>query len=115
MHPADLERLADLVADRLAERLDRPASAPKLVDAKQLAALLGVAAAFVYEHAVELGGIKLGRSQKARWRFDVDQARTVLAERSPREPSAAPALPRRQRRSSTSSGTPLLPICGNGE
>jgi hypothetical protein len=49
---------------------DRPA----LVDAQALAVVLGVSRDFVYEHADELGALRLGNGPKARLRFDVDAA-----------------------------------------
>ncbi len=113
LHPDDLERLAELVAEHLAGDA-RPSGG--LVDVRAVAALLGVSTDFVYSHARELGGIKLADSPRAPWRFDVDRAREVMAART-----AAPAecltLPRRQRstKTTTSSGVPLLPIARHAE
>jgi hypothetical protein len=117
MHPADLERLADLVADRLAERLgDVTPQAPAgaLVDVKAIAATLSVSPDFVYAHAAELGGVKLADSPRAPWRFDVQRAREAMAERGTYGPTS-PSLPPRHRRrtaetTTTSGGSPLLPI-----
>jgi hypothetical protein len=111
MHPDDLERLAELVADRIAERLTAPASAPQeLLDVKALAKALGVSPTWVYDHAGELGGIKLGRGPKARWRFDIAVAR----DRMRTDPEASHARRQRARRhvAQTSKGVPLLPIGG---
>jgi hypothetical protein len=58
----------------------------RLVDARELAVLLGVQPNFVYAHATELGAMRLGSGQKARIRFDVDRARQALAARRQRQP-----------------------------
>lgn len=112
MHPEDLERLADLIADRLAERLSSSPPTAALVDVKALASLLGVSADFVYEHARELGGVKLGSGPRAPWRFDVQTARDAMASRSPKSPASPPRRSRRRRPAKTPSGVPLLAIRG---
>jgi hypothetical protein len=45
-----------------------------LIDAAQLAVLLGVSRDFIYEHADELGALRLGSGPRARLRFDLDAA-----------------------------------------
>jgi phage tail tape-measure protein len=109
MHPDDLRDLADLVADRLARLAPGPVAG--VVDAKQLAAMLGVTPGFVYEHSAELGAMRLGDGPRARLRFDVQRAREAMTMRAP----ATPEPPRRRSRrppSATSSSAPLLPIRG---
>ena len=61
---------ANLVAARVVELLDERARSSGLVDAAGLARVLAVSRAFVYEHADELGAIRLGDGAKARLRFD---------------------------------------------
>jgi hypothetical protein len=112
LHPADLEQIADLVADRLAQRLGSSSPTPALVDVKALASLLGVSTDYVYEHARELGGLKLGDGPRAPWRFDVQAARDAMASRSPESPSPPPRRRRRRRPAKTPSGVPLLAIRG---
>lgn len=51
-----------------------------LVDARALAAELGVARDWVYANADRLGGVRLGNGPKARLRFDVEQAREALTQ-----------------------------------
>lgn len=60
LSPVELERLADLVADRVAERL---AGAPRLVDRVRLAELLAVSVATVERltAAGELPIVRMGR------------------------------------------------------
>jgi hypothetical protein len=57
-----------------------------LVDARELAALLGVSTAFVYDHATQLGAVRLGTGRRARIRFDVDVARRALDQSRRRAP-----------------------------
>ncbi len=58
----------------------------RLVDARELAVLLGVQPSFVYAHAAELGAMRLGSGRKARMRFDLDRARQALDARRQRQP-----------------------------
>lgn len=71
-----LAKLAELIADRLAERAS---TAPRLVTAGELADRLSVARSFVYEHRDELGAIRLGDGPKAPLRFDVDVAKRAMS------------------------------------
>jgi hypothetical protein len=71
----------EAVARRTVELLrgDRP-TVFALVDARQLAALLGVSVDYVYGHTTQLGAVRLGSGRRARIRFDVDVARRALDE-----------------------------------
>jgi hypothetical protein len=71
----DVEAVARRTVELL--RNERPATFA-LVDARELAEQLGVNVSFVYDHAAELGAIRLGNGQKARIRFDVERAREAL-------------------------------------
>ena len=72
--------LADQIADRLALRLGSqltrlaastdPAPARELWSARRVAAHYGVSVSFVYQHADELGCVRLGGGSCARLRFD---------------------------------------------
>jgi len=90
-------RLADDQLDALAERIvvrlrAAPATDTTLVDAQQLATHLGVARSFVYAHADELGGKRLG--ERGRLRFDVATATAAFASREPEQQ----VVPTRRRR-----------------
>jgi hypothetical protein len=77
--PAQLEELANLIADRL-RRDEAPADTRLrggLVDVHELAALLSVSRSWVYAHAAELGAVRLGSGSKPRLRFDPDVARAA--------------------------------------
>lgn len=56
-----------------------PVGRPPLIDASALAAELGVSRDFIYEHAHELGALRLGNGPKARLRFDPAAARDALS------------------------------------
>jgi hypothetical protein len=68
-----LDRFAELLADRVAERLAPLLSAPGqpegLVDAHEIARLVGRSRWWVYEHAGELGAVRLGSGPRARLGF----------------------------------------------
>ncbi len=121
-----LDALADALAPRLAVRLaalleESPAAAPSLVDVAEVARALGVSAAFVYDHADELGAVRLGTGPKARLRFDVAQAREALTACSRSKGSDTPGSravsgngsgrPRKH----SGTGADLLPIRGEEE
>jgi hypothetical protein len=85
----DIEAVARRTVELL--RNERP-STFALVDARELAAQLGVSVDYVYGHATELGAIRLGSGRKARIRFDVAAARVALGSghRRPRGLSLTP-------------------------
>ena len=72
--------LADQIADRLALRLapqliglaasTNPAAESELWSARRVAAHYGVGVSFVYQHADELGCVRLGGGRCPRLRFD---------------------------------------------
>src|SRR5215208_1064828 len=118
--PVQVEQLADLVAERLAPRLmealdDRlglmssRGDAPTLVDVHEIARLTGMSERWAYDHARQIGGVKLGDTKRARWRFDPNKALALLAERyGEPTPAATPRLERRE----LPGDAPLLPVRG---
>jgi hypothetical protein len=70
------DQIADRVAIRLGPQLSRlaaptdPAFARELWSARRVAAHYGVSLSFVYQHADELGCVRLGGGSCARLRFD---------------------------------------------
>jgi hypothetical protein len=74
----DVEAIAEATAVKLAELVRAKPRTFGLVDARQLAADLGVSVDYVYAHATELGAVRLGSGPKARIRFDLDRARQAL-------------------------------------
>jgi hypothetical protein len=116
LHPEDLEILADLIAGRLADRLDGIRPAPQLVDAAEVARRFGVSPDWIYEHSSELGVIRLGDGPRARLRFDPAKVAEALGagERPGRsaKPSTTPGRRRRRAKSTDTTGASLLPIRG---
>jgi hypothetical protein len=82
----------------------------QLVDAAAVAQMLGVTRGWVYEHAGELGAIRLGTGTRPRLRFDPLRVEAVLGN------GLAPGPPRRHtrrfRRSVSTGEVELLPIAG---
>ena len=117
----DLELLADLVAERVLERMGAPSPpAAVSIDAAEVARRYGVTAAWVREHADQLGAIRLGDGPRPRLRFDADTVAAAMtsgqADRRPAASEAPAPTPHRRRRRSrrTGTGVELLPIRGTG-
>jgi hypothetical protein len=118
----DLELLADLVAERVLERMGSPASpVGELVDAAEIARRFGLTAATVRARADEFGVIRLGDGPRPRLRFDPDRVAAALGsddrlhrEKAPPAPDVPgePTIRRRRRRARTGTGVRLLPIRG---
>lgn len=77
----DVEAIAEATARKVAEIVSAPSTTFGLVDARELAEELGVSIDYVYAHASELGGMRLGSGPKARIRFALDDARGALEAR----------------------------------
>jgi len=116
LHPDDLDRLADLVVDRLAARLDGTREPTgQLVDAAEIARRFGVSAEWVRTHSIELGAVRLGDGPRPRLRFDVTEVAEALGAREARrgsESTTARSTRQRQRPQvpATVAGARLLPI-----
>jgi DNA modification methylase len=108
----------EAIARRVAMLLSAPAQpeiAPaRLLSATEVAKALGVERSWVYEHAIELGAIRIGDGPRPRLRFDLSTVRQRLAGVSgaPAAPSA-PDTGRSMRIAADS--VPLLPIHGQPE
>jgi hypothetical protein len=64
------EPAIEAIAERVAGLLRADGWGESLVDAEELARRHGVSRSFVYEHAEELGAIRLGSGARPRLRFD---------------------------------------------
>ena len=107
-----VQAIAEAVADVLAERglvvYAGPSPSARILKVAEVAHLLGRSAAWVYEHAAELGAIRMGSGPRARIGFDVatieqwkrDHQTPVQQTRGTR---------RRPRRATVPSGANLLP------
>jgi hypothetical protein len=113
-----LDQLADLIADRVAARLgglnpepDRP---EPLVDAAEIARLHGKTRSWVYEHASELGAVRLGSGPRPRLGFSparvAEQLYQVEEPATAPLPEPSPPRRRRQRAGRTATGAPLLHV-----
>jgi hypothetical protein len=100
-----LDRVADLLADRVVERLApylgasgiRPEG---LVDASEVARIAGRSRHWVYEHAGMLGAVPLGDGQRTRLGFHPARVREYLSRsvaNSERRPVPRYAAPRRRK------------------
>jgi hypothetical protein len=109
-----LNRLADLLAERLAVRLSGVARARSepFVDAAEIARLHGKTRSWVYEHAGELGTVRLGSGPRPRLAFSPARVRERLEKVDQQAPTLMPATAqrRRQRAGRTASGAPLLDV-----
>jgi hypothetical protein len=93
--------LTDAQVDELREQLvvgpsvESPEGRGMFLTTKQAAERLGFSPEYVREHAVELGGVKMGDGPKARWRFD---PATLKGSGESPAPMALPAVtpPRRR-------------------
>jgi hypothetical protein len=103
--------VAPIVAAEVAQQLvDRiiESRARRLVDAAELASVLGVEREWVYEHQDQLGVIRLGDGRRPRLRFErtraleafegLSTARNPVARGRPRSPVARPRRPHRSAR-----------------
>ncbi len=101
LHAEDLDAISEHVAE-LAALPDRAA----LVDARTLAAELGVARDWVYANADRLGAVRLGDGPRARLRFDVTRARERLVAAVLDEHELLESKPRARRRGRPRGKTP---------
>jgi hypothetical protein len=115
--PESIERIAQRVAHLLRSEQQAETThpgAPGLIDATRLAAHLSLNRTWVYEHAHELGAIRVGNGPRARLRFDLATATAALAAHSPDDsrstPEMSPARHHRRRRRTSESTVPLLPV-----
>jgi hypothetical protein len=119
LHPADVEAIAHRSAELVLAALqadDAPARSPMLIDAATVAERFGVDRSWVYEHADDLGAVRLGDGARPRLRFDPDQVLAALSTRSAAsvrrlsETPEVPPSPGRRRQRTRAEGARLLPI-----
>jgi hypothetical protein len=126
LHPDDLAALADLVAVRVIDALstrpsERTLAQVALMTAAQVAERFRIRRAWVYEHADELGALRLGDGPRARLRFDPAKVAAALSacERNrgsgSTESRGAKQKPTASRTGRTRAGAQLLPIKGAAE
>jgi hypothetical protein len=89
----------------------------RLLTVAELAEWLAVERSYVYEHAAELGALRLGTGPRARLRFDLEEVRARLtcpAGRGSQEPETPVGMPKRRPRRRRRMGTTVrsVPIQG---
>ena len=92
LDPADIDAIAELVVQRIAEREMRLARIG-LATASEVAERYGVSLSWVYANKRRLGAVVLGDGTKARLRFDLERVAQALE--SPVDGASEP--PRRRR------------------
>lgn len=121
LHPDDLRELARLVAERvtaeLSDALDHRAAPAQLLDAAQIARIVGMSRDGVYRRADEFGAVRIGSGPRPRLRFDPAKVAAALATCPATRESQPPNRPPRQgsgrwRTSDTDLAFPLLPVRG---
>jgi len=75
----------EAVAARVVELLRSAPSSRELVDANEIARRFGVSRAFIYDHADELGAVRLGPGPRARLRFEPAEVGRLLGERGKKQ------------------------------
>jgi len=114
--PQAVEQVATRVAqllhrqqeDRERQRVSEPTG---MLTVSELAQHLHLNRAWVYEHAGELGAIRLGDGPKARLRFDLHTAETALGRhQAGQAPVPAGAKTRRPTRSSATDEAQMLEV-----
>ncbi len=110
LHPDDVEAIARRVVELQAERI--PLGAPALVDATALAHAIGMSRAYVYEHADELGAVKVGDGKKPRLRFNMGVALAAFSALTDKPEAAEQPVRHKPRRIRPTASAPLLPIAG---
>jgi hypothetical protein len=104
----------EALADQIAERLREDWTADRMVSAAEIARRFEVSRDYVYDHAGELGAVRLGGGRRAPLRFDPKAVADRLA-----KPLSPPIAKEREtrippRRRKPASRVPLLPI-GEGD
>jgi hypothetical protein len=101
--------MVEAIARRVAELLRTDLGlAPRLLTPGEVADRFAVSRTWVYEHASELGAIRLGDGPKARLRFDANAVSEVLGRVAQRPAGARES--ERPGNSKPSGSTSLLPI-----
>lgn len=97
------------VAERVVQLLRSGPVGVTMIDATEVARRLGVSPSYVYNHADDLGAVRLGDGPKPRLRFDPDKVTEAFAGSSPSGSQHVRAAVRPVRRGRE---VPLLPVLG---
>lgn len=109
----DVRAIAEAIADVLAERglvvYAGPSASARVLSAREVSKLLGRSAPWVYDHATELGAIRMGNGPKARIGFDLANIEQWKRDNQIRPPQPRKPPHRRSRRNTVSLATNLIP------
>jgi hypothetical protein len=99
-----VELLATRIAELLAHQLtSQPATTPslpgRLLSAAEVSTWWGISRDWVYQHAQELGAVRIGDGERPRLRFDPDRVAERLQRPPTSPPPTAPQPRQRARRS----------------
>jgi predicted DNA-binding transcriptional regulator AlpA len=115
--PGDVRAIAEAVVDMLAERglviYAGPGASARVLNAREVARLLGRSAPWVYEHATELGAIRMGNGPKARIGFDLATIEQWKRDHQSRPPETRKPA-RRPPRNAASRAANLIPYEPSG-
>jgi predicted DNA-binding transcriptional regulator AlpA len=111
LSPRAIEAIAARVIEVLQEHTRHLQHPESLIDVAELARQTGLSRTWIYEHARELGAIRLGDGPRARLRFNPDTVNRLL-EREP-APRVEPAPAKRRRPIRAMNDIELLPITTN--
>lgn len=103
---ADIEHIAARIVELLKE--EATADRVRYVDATFVARRLGVDREWVYAHAHELGGVRLG-GPRGRLRFDLQKLSQHIASPATQEPAKRAQALRRKRAAKVPASVDLLP------
>ncbi|MCW3066442.1 MAG: hypothetical protein JWN32_3614 [Solirubrobacterales bacterium] len=103
------EAVVDLLADRGLVVYAGPSPSVRVLKVGEVARLLGRSAPWVYEHAAELGAIRMGNGPKARIGFDLATIEQWKRDHQVSPPAASKPTRRRPRRTSIPTGGNLIP------
>lgn len=92
-------RVAELLAVRLPPQPPQRATPGRLLSAAQVSEWWGVSRGWVYQHAAQLGAVRIGDGERPRLRFDPDRVAEHLNRPPATPPPTAQRTPRRVRRS----------------
>ena len=123
LHSDDLHMIAELVADFVLVQLRNGVGVPqaphrrRLLDASEVAEMLGVGRNVVYRRADEFGAVRIGAGPRPRLRFDPAKVTEALEACSTgRESGGTNRPPRkatsRSRAPKSAAAFPLLPVRG---
>jgi predicted DNA-binding transcriptional regulator AlpA len=103
-----VEEIAGLVAERVVVELGGRRGHAELIDAREVARILGCRRSWVYEHKAELPLVRLGIGSRPRLRFDRAKVEAMALAPAGAQPKARARPPRSRRRHSPA--VPLLEI-----